>query len=572
LKLLNSLRHQLAQPTTTLQLGLMGVIASICSAAIIILFRLTIEKLQLLFVDKFDDFTSLDPIYRFALPLAGAAIIALMTLIFRQKHYRMGIPFVIYWVKMKNGSMPLTNAINQFIGGAVALISGFSVGREGPAVHLGASVASYIGMWFKLPYNSIRTLTGCGISAAIAASFNTPLAAVIFVMEVVFREYKIHIFIPIMLAAVVGTMVTRSVFGDHHELSFFIIEDVGSINYFYLLVCSIIISTVAYAFNASLMKIMAIFRKIRLSIRYMLAALITGSIGYFVPQALGSGMGAIQFTLADLSSLDFFSALGFITAILAAKFIATIFILGLGVPGGIIGPVLGLGVLLGTLFGLLSGYLGIDGNHIALFAVLSMAGLMAATLHSPLAALVALLELTSNPELIAPAMLVIAVSYTFSVQLFGNKSIFIQQLEYQKLPYQPSEATLALQKTGVLADIDTNYTMIDNANDEEVRHYLAATAKGTSLIIRDSYAVGCEYKMAEFANHEVDIWSVEQAQIRYWPLQGVSSQATLADAFELTQYQREGAVYVYEDNIEDIIGVIHWQHLRQLLVEKGKLT
>ena len=572
MKSLEGIRRLLAQPTTSVQLGLLGVLAGLASALVIIAFRLIIAKVQLLFVDQFDNFSTMDPLQRFLLPFIGVAFIALIVLFSRDKHYRMGIPFVIHWIKMQKGAMPFRNAFNQFVGGAVALISGFSVGREGPSVHIGASSASYVGSWLKLPYNSIRTLTGCGISAGIAASFNTPLAAVVFVMEVVFREYKIHIFIPIMLAAVTGTMMTRLVFGDEHELSFFTITSFSNINYPYLIVCATVISAAAFAINNSLMKTMLLVKPISIYVRLLIAALVTAIVGYLVPEALGSGMGAIQFTLSGIQGYGYVSAIGFISAILLGKFVATICALGMGIPGGIIGPVLGLGVLLGTLFGLLSGYLGFSGDHIALYAVLTMAGLMAATLHSPLAALVALLELTANPDLIAPAMLVIAVSYTISVQVFGNRSILIQQLDYQKLPYRLSPATQTLQKVGVLADLDTDYKIIDNANDDEVRHYLAAISKPTCLVIRDKYVVGCEFKISEFAEPKKARECVESALLKYTPLQGVSSQATLAEAFELLQYQRDGAVYVYQDSVENIIGIIHWHYLRQLLVHRSKFT
>lgn len=562
---LDNIRRQLAHPTTSIELGILGVLAGISSALVIILFRLTIEKLQLQFVTQFDNFTSLSDLERFVLPLAGSVLIAGVAIISRYKHYRMGIPFVIHRIKIKYGDMPIKNAINQFVGGALALISGFSVGREGPAVHIGASSASYVGKVLKLPYNSVRTLTGCGISAAIAASFNTPLAAVIFVMEVVFRDYKIHVFIPIMLSAVIGTVLTRMVFGYDHELSFFDIHSVHSINYFYLIICSIFISAAAWAFNTSLMKVMVAFRPVGMLSRLLLAGVITALIGYFVPHALGSGMGSIQFALSDISGFEL------IGTIFVAKFFATVMALGLGIPGGIIGPILGLGVLLGVMFAMVSASLGFDSEHIALYAVLGMAGLMAATLHSPLAALVALLELTSNPDLIAPAMFVVTLSYTFSVQWFANRSILIQQLEYQKLAYRVAPATEALQQVGVLAYLDSYYQIIDNADDNEVAHYLASNIGGNSLVIRDKYVVGSELKLAEYVVEPLPGKPFETSNIRYWPLQGIPSQATLAEAFELLSEQRGGAVYVYQDNVENIIGIIHWSQLRALLVRSNRL-
>lgn len=569
---LDNIRHQLARPVTSIPLGILGALAGVCSAVIIILFRLSIEKLQMQFVTQFDNFTSLSNLERFYLPLVGSVLIAGIAIVSRYKHYRMGIPFVIHRIKIYYGLMPLKNAINQFVGGVLALVCGFSVGREGPSVHIGASSASAFGSLLKLPYNSIRTLTGCGISAAIAASFNTPLAAVIFVMEVIFREYKIHIFIPIMMSAVIGAVLTRMVFGDHNELSFYHIQAIDSINYFYLMICSVVISAAAWAFNTSLMKIMTTFRSVGMLSRLLLAGLITAIIGYFVPQALGSGMGAIQFTLSDVTTFQL------ILAIFISKFFATVMAIGLGIPGGIIGPILGLGVLLGTLFGLIAASLGVDSEHIALYAVLAMAGLMAATLHSPLAALVALLELTANPDLIAPAMFVITISYTLSVQWFRNRSILLQQLDYQQLAFRVSPATEALQKVGVLAHLNTNYKIIDNADDEEVMHYLQSRTQGCRLLVRDHYVVGSELKLAEYTVESIVGEAISPTDlvanghdIQYWPMQGISSQATLAEAFELVREQRGGAVYVYQDNVENIIGMIHWSQLRALLIETNNL-
>ena len=111
------------------------------------------------------------------------------------------------------GYLPLRNAVIQFFGGAIALISGQSGGREGPAIHLGATAASLLGQKFQLPNNSIRTMIACGTAAAIASSFNTPIAGVIFAMEVVMMEYTVASFLPIIVAAVTSTLVSQAFFG-----------------------------------------------------------------------------------------------------------------------------------------------------------------------------------------------------------------------------------------------------------------------------------------------------------------------------------------------------------------------
>ena len=111
------------------------------------------------------------------------------------------------------GYLGIRNLVLQYLGGALAIISGQSLGREGPAIHLGAATSSLVGQQLGLPNNTIRTLVACGTAAAIGASFNTPLAGVIFALEVVMMEYSLASFLPVILSAVSATAVTRAVFG-----------------------------------------------------------------------------------------------------------------------------------------------------------------------------------------------------------------------------------------------------------------------------------------------------------------------------------------------------------------------
>ena len=205
-----AIRKHLALPNTSWQICLLAIIGGCASALLVVLFTLTIEAIQQVYLIKSDNYNSLDEISRFDLPIIGAILILLIAWFTGYKYLRTGIPFVLHRLKVAHGVIPFKNTINQFWGSAIALASGFSVGREGPAVHLGAACSSYLGSMLKLPYNNIRTLCACGIAAGIAATFNTPIAAVIFVMEVIMREYKAHIFILVMLAAIVGSVITQS--------------------------------------------------------------------------------------------------------------------------------------------------------------------------------------------------------------------------------------------------------------------------------------------------------------------------------------------------------------------------
>ena len=168
------LRLRLAFPLTSVQLCLLAIVAGFLAALIILLFRLTIIGIQSFFLERTDDFSGIAEGYRWALPFIAAVLISIMAMLVGLAHYRMGIAYVIHRIKTQYGVMPFWNTFNQFFGGIIALTSGFSVGREGPSVHLGAFGAGLLGQYLHLPYNSIRILAGCGIAAAISASFNTP--------------------------------------------------------------------------------------------------------------------------------------------------------------------------------------------------------------------------------------------------------------------------------------------------------------------------------------------------------------------------------------------------------------
>lgn len=549
--MLEGLRQELAHPRTSIQLCLLGIVGGLCAALLIIIFRLCVEWLQLSFLDNLNDFTSVDPFVRLILPFAGVFLIILFAFMTGFKHYRLGIPFVIHRIKQRYGHIPFRTTINQFFGGMFALASGFSVGREGPSVHLGAAGSGFLGQWLKLPYNSIRILAGCGIAAGISASFNTPFAAVIFVMEVVLREYRVHIFIPVMLAAATGSMMTRVVFGEVHELSFLQFHMTNQWHYLYLVAFGVILGAFAALFNNQLMNVIKLFRPLKMVWRLLLAAAITGIIGYFVPQAMGFGLDTLQSTINNQSFI-------ILSAILMAKLVLTLAAIGLGVPGGVIGPVYALGMLAGALLALPLDQLMTDTeSYTNSFALLGIAGLLTAVLHAPLAALSSVMELSYSPQVILPAMLVIVPAYVTSTQLLGNSSIFIRQLDYQKLPYSISPIRETLQKTGVLAIMDTEFKLFKDAPDKHILNFLEQSPTHP-VIHQSSFEIDVQFALVQYdisLNHNA-------SPLAFFEMEGVPSQATLAEVYEILQVNREGAVYVYDNHPAKLIGVITWNTLR----------
>jgi H+/Cl- antiporter ClcA len=530
---------------------MVGLASGFVAAAVIILFRLCLELLQAHLLGSVGNYSAMPSWQLLLLPIIAILLVILVAKTTGFKHYRMGIPFVIHRFKLHYGHIPLATSINQFFGGILALASGFVVGKEGPTVHLAAAASHYVGRWFALPYNSLRILSGCGIAAGIAAAFNTPFAAVIFVMEVVMREYKVHIFVPIMLSAACGSVLTRLVFGDITELSFLTFQTMDYWQYPVLVLLGILLGLLASLFNLQLMWTMRLFRPFSMVKRLLLAAIITGCVGYFMPSALGAEFINVNNFIAGSPELVA------ILVLFLAKFLLAIIAIALGVPGGIIGAVMVIGILAGVLFLqplylFVTTVLGLPLQTTQFelttnYALLGLAGFLAAVLHAPLAALSAVMELSSTQQIILPALITIVSAYVTAKQLCNNRSIFIQQLEYQELPYTTTTIRDELQDTGVMAIMKTDYKAFYKAQDAHLHAYLKQNPNNT-VVNRRKYEDSLEWELVSFvvSTKEDDV-SVNRHKI-----DTISDQNTLAEVYELLYKKRHGGVAIVSTINSDI--------------------
>lgn len=555
MSVISNFRKRLALPQTSWQLCLLAIIGGSAAASMVILFSLTIDAIKTFYAILFGNYNSLNLLSRLLLPLSGIIIIILLSWLTGYKYTRAGIPFVLHRLKVSYGVMPLRNTINQFFGGAFALASGFSVGKEGPSVHLGAACAGYIGNKLNLPYNSIRTLCACGIAAGISACFNTPIAAVMFVMEVILREYKIHIFIPVMLAAIIGSLITRYSLGPVHEFEFFVKFSLNIAYYPYLVIFGIFIGILASLFNHQLIYLIKRFQHIFIVKRLILAALITALLSYLLPNAYDGGMSQVSFAISNQWQFQL------IATALLAKFLMTIIALGLGIPGGVIGPILSIGAIAGVLASLIIGQLTGNAELASDFALMGMAGFMAATLNAPLAALLAVVELSNQLEVIVPAMVIIATSCLASGQFFKNRSLFIMQLDIQNLTYRKPPIENFLQNIGVLGVMKENFIFKDEADIKQNLTITDTSPTDDFILSKQPFDNGLQ-----FFWHEAVFEGGKMVQKKH-QLIALSSQSTLGEAYAILHNIRFGGVYIYHQNPEDIIGIIPFEQIRRYLTQ-----
>lgn len=550
---LAQLRLQLAFPKSSWQLSVLSILAATVSALVIVAFRLLIERIQLFTLPDLNSYAEVSFVWRFCLPFLGVMAILFIVKSFGLKHYRLGIPFVIHRLKRYYGLMPWRSTLHQFFSGAFALAAGFVVGREGPSVHLGAASTGFIGRYLQLPYNAVRTLVGCGIAAGISASFNTPLAALIFVMEVVFREYRIHIFIPVMLSAAVGTVISRAVFGSETDLAYFSFTELNTWVYLYLLLVGIALGALGVFFNRSLMLVMRTMQDESLRTRLLLAAAITGLIGAFFPAAMGAEFSS---TYQFFNDNPLFISVLLVTV---AKALLAITALGLGVPGGIIGAVMVVGMFVGGMLGWPITHFMDNMNYQDNFLLLGLAGLLTAVLHAPLASLTAVMELSFDPALVLPTILVIVPAYVVSQQFFGNRSIFLQQLNHLNLPYTQDPVHEILQTTGVLALAKNDYPKFSGTQLENLKAYLQQHPTSSAI----------QYNAAGWRlvslNTEL---SYETYGFKFMELLSISQQATLAEAYDQLKNNQDKALIV-EDDYHRCLGVITWTMVQGELFKQG---
>jgi CIC family chloride channel protein len=398
--------------------------------------------------------------WRFLLPVLGAVSIgAVFHFIARHHNIQVGIVHVMERLAYHQGHLPFRNLVLQFLGAAVALFSGHSAGREGPCVHLGAASASVTGRTFGLPNNSIRVLVGCGVAAAIAASFNTPLAGVIFAMEVVIMEYTLASFTPVILASVTATTLTRMVFKDDIGFSVPEMELKSLTELPFIVFMGLVIGTIAAIYIKLLESFSQWSTNKPVFLRLTLAGVGTGLVAIFLPDIMGIGYDTVNESMTGQITRYTVVAL---VALLLAKILVTTFSLGMGIPAGLIGPSLFIGALAGVLMGLLAGKVYGESSSVGYYGVLGMGAMMAATLQAPLAALTAMLELsssqilTSNPKIILPGMLIVVVASMTTRELFGKKSVFLVLMQARGLDYRKDPISQSLLRLGVAGAMDRN--------------------------------------------------------------------------------------------------------------------
>jgi len=569
---LEALRLHLSRADALVPLSLLGLLTGTLTGGIIVLFRMLVEEVQLvLLAGNSENYEGLSMEARFLYPVIGSLVIALIFKFFSRGVHVLGVASVLERMAFHQGYLTLRGFFLQFSGAVVALISGHSVGREGPNVYLGAASSSLLGQFLSLPNNSIRTLVGCGTAGGIAASFDTPLAGVIFALEVVMMEYSIVTVMPIILAAGSATSISIFFFGDHAA---FLVPDIrlGSLAELPLvIILGLLAGTLSALFIELLKAVTHHSRNLSFSAKLMLAGICVGFIAMIEPGVMGIGYDTVSQTIAGEIVTNALLILLFF------KLIATVFSIGLGIPGGVIGPTLFLGACLGGIFSSLVHFLFPELQaDVGFYSLLGMGAVMGSSLQAPLAALTAMMELTHSPQIIMPGMIAIVIANLTASEFFRKKSLFISVLEANEINAYTNPISQTLRRIGVASVMDKSVEQVSSQMDLEAVNrllkkspkWLLVTDVKSKFLMPAIELVKYVERQGEGYTEEEDNGQDDQAinlleiPARRMEVTSIHLQATLEEALKILDELEINALYVERMNAPGI------QHIYGILTRK----
>jgi len=352
---------------------------------------------------------------RLVIPVAGSLGTGILLSRYFPNARGSGIPQTKTALFIRDGFIAFRTVLGKFTMSAIALASGIALGREGPSVQVSAGIASVMGRRLGLSPSSVKALLPVGASAAIAAAFNTPIAAVLFTMEEVMGDMHAPVLGSIVLASATSWIVLHLLLGDEplfhvpayqlvHPLEFAVYAVLGAAG-----------GLVSASFVKLLLWQRKFFQKLPKFTQWWQPAvggLTVGILGWFFPKVLGVGYNFVS------QALNGEMLIRTMALLVLLKMVATATCYASGNAGGIFGPSLFLGAMLGGTVGgaahmLLPDYTG----SVGAYALVGMGAAFAGIIRVPLTSVIMIFEITRDYSIIVPLMIANLISYFISSRL-----------------------------------------------------------------------------------------------------------------------------------------------------------
>ncbi len=393
-----------------------------------VLFKYILKSMQWLFYQNTGDFMYISESIPFwmkiVMPTVGGLVVGLVVSFFASEAKGHGVPEVIQAIALRGGRIRKRVAAVKIFASAVTIGSGGSVGREGPMVQIGASIGSSVGQLFNIPGVHMRTLVGCGAAAGIAATFNAPIAGVLFALEIIIGDFGVMQFSPVVLSSVTATAISRYYFGDFPHFSIPAYSVVSHWEYGFYLLLGVVTGLVALAFIKILYAFEDGFDAVPIPdwIKPAIGGGVLGCVFAIFPEVFGVGYGAMNLALTN--NIELWT----LFILIWVKILASSITLGSGGSGGIFAPSLFMGCMTGGAFGyVLHSFLPTLTASPGAYALVAMGGLVAGTTYAPMTAILIIFEMTGDYAIILPLMLT-CITATVMNSTIRRASIYTTKL------------------------------------------------------------------------------------------------------------------------------------------------
>jgi CIC family chloride channel protein len=363
--------------------------------------------------------------YVILIPAVGGLFVGPLVHFFAREAKGHGVPEVMEAVALRGGRIRPVVVLVKALASSICIGTGGSVGREGPIVQIGSALGSTFGQVLRLSDERIRTLVACGAAGGIAATFNAPIAGVIFALEVILREFSAGYFSMVVIAAVTSSVLSQAFLGNFPAFQvppYFLVSPWELLFY---TVLGLLAAFVALAFIFLLYRTEDLFEawKFPEYLKPTVGGLGVGLVGLYAPEIFGVGYETIETALhGQLAAV-------FMLALVGLKLLATSLTLGSGGSGGVFAPSLFLGAMLGGAFGSLVHYWAPETTASSgAYALVGMAAVFSGAARAPITAVLILFEMTRDYRIILPLMFATGVSTLVSARL-SRENIYTFKLK-----------------------------------------------------------------------------------------------------------------------------------------------
>ena len=446
---------------------LVGISAGI--AAVIL--KLFVHAIRHYLVDEF--LLKYDFKYLYlVLPLIGIGVTILIIKYILHNQLSKGNTDILFSIAKKSSFLPFRQMYSHIITSAFTVGFGGSAGLESPIVSTGSAIGSNFARTYKLSYKDRTLLLAAGAAGGIAGAFNAPIAGVLFALEVILVDISITSFIPLLISAASGALISKIILHESNLLFFKLKQPFDSSNVLFYLLLGVLAGMVSLYYVNVFDKVEPKFHKIKSRFtKWIIGGISLAFLFALFPSLFGEGYESIkalsEFRTDDLIKdsllLKFIDSkwllLLFIILTLLFKTIAAAITLGSGGNGGNFAPSLFVGAYLGFAFSFFLNLIGFKDIPVSNFTIVAMAGILSGVFHAPLTAIFLIAEITGGYELIIPLMMVSSISFVI-VKHFHPQSLDIRRLKDRGTIISENKDTSILSKIDVKEMIETDFATI----------------------------------------------------------------------------------------------------------------